>query len=214
MVTTPTKPAPIPAAPADAPAQPVIRLRLPAEFRLSDDDFLRLCSLNDGWLFETDPEGTLLMMTGAALPSSRRAVEIIAQLWLWLRSGVDGVVCDGAAIILLPDGSRRSPDAGWISDERRNAAQPADNPEGVWPVTPDFVVEIVSYTDNAADQQRKMQEVWLANGVRLGWLIDPFEANIHIYRPNAEVETQHRPAELADPEVLPNLTIDLSRIWA
>ena len=213
MVSTPTKPAPIPEAPAAAPPS-TIRLRLPAEFRLSDDQFLRLCSLNDGWLFETDPEGTLLIMTGAALPSSHRAVEIIAQLWNWLRTGVGGGVCDGTAIILLPDGSRRLPDAGWISEARRNAARPADNPEGVWPVTPDFVVEIVSYTDDAEDQQRKMQDVWLANGVRLGWLIDPFEASVHIYRPNAEPEVLERPAELGDAEVLPGLSVDLSRVWA
>ena len=214
MVSTPTKPAPIPEAPASPTSPSIIRLRLPAEFPLGDDEFLRLCSLNEGWLFETDPEGTLLIMTGAALPSSRRAVEIIAQLWLWLRSGVDGVVCDGTAIILLPDGSRRSPDAGWVSEARRNAARPVDNAEGVWPVTPDFVVEIVSFTDRLEAQQDKMQNVWIANGVRLGWLIDPFNAKVHIYRPNAEPQILERPAELTDDHVLPNLSVDLARIWA
>lgn len=213
MVSTPTKPAPSPEAAAVAPTLPTIRLRLPDDARLSDDEFLQLCSLNEGWLFETDPEGTLLIMTGAALPSSQRAVEIIAQLWLWLRSGVGGAVCDGTAIILLPDGSRRLPDAGWISDERLPAAPPR-NPEGVWPATPDFVVEIVSYTDRLEDQQDKMQNVWLANGVRLGWLIDPYEAKVHVYRPSAEAEVLERPSELGDAEVLPGLSVELGRIWA
>ena len=211
MVSTPTKPAPAPEAAADAPA--TIVLRLPDSCRLTDDQFLRFCSLNEDWLFETDPEGTLLIMTGAALPSSQRAVEIIAQLWLWLRSGVGGTVCDGTAIILLPDGSRRLPDVGWISDERLPAAPP-QNPEGVWPVTPDFVVEIVSHTDRLEDQQNKMQNVWLANGVRLGWLIDPYEAKIHIYRPNTEPEVVERPSKLGDAEVLPGLSVELERIWA
>ena len=209
MVSTPTKPAP--EAAADAPA--TIVLRLPDDYRLTDDQFLRFCSLNEGWLFETDPEGTLLIMTGAALPSSQRAVEIIAQLWLWLRSGVGGAVCDGTAIILLPDGSRRLPDVGWISDERLPAAPP-QNPEGVWLVTPDFVVEIVSHTDRLEDQQNKMQNVWLANGIRLGWLIDPYEAKIHIYRPNTKVKVVERPSELGDKEVLPGLSVELDRIWA
>ena len=211
MANTPTKPAPAPEAAADAPA--TIVLRLPDDYRLTDDQFLRFCSLNEGWLFETDPEGTLLVMTGAALPSSQRAVEIIAQLWLWLRSGVGGAVCDGTAIILLPDSSRRLPDAGWISEERLPAVPP-QNPEGVWPVTPDFVVEIVSHTDRLEDQQNKMQNVWLANGVRLGWLIDPYEAKVHIYRPNAEPEVVERPSKLGDKEVLPGLSVELERIWA
>ena len=211
MVSMPTKPAPAPEAAADAPA--TIVLRLPDDYRLTDDQFLRFCSLNEGWLFETDSEGTLLIMTGAALPSSQRAVEIIAQLWLWLRSGVGGAVCDGTAIILLPDGSRRLPDVGWISDERLPAAPP-QNPEGVWPVTPDFVVEIVSHTDRLEDQQGKMQNVWLANGVRLGWLIDPYEVKVYIYRPNAEPEVVERPSKLGDAEVLPGLSVELERIWA
>ena len=211
MVSTPTKPAPTPEAAADAPA--TIVLRLPDDYRLTDDQFLRFCALNEGWLFETDPEGTLLIMTGAALPSSQRAVEIIAQLWLWLRSGIGGAVCDGTAIILLPDGSRRLPDAGWISDERLPATPPR-NPEGVWPVTPDFVVEIVSHTDRLEDQQDKMQNVWLANGVRLGWLLDPYEAKVHICRPNTEPEALERPSELGDAEVLPGLSVELERVWA
>lgn len=41
-----------------------------------------------------------------------------------------------------------------------------------------------------------------------------FEANIHIYRPNAEQEALDRPAELGDAEVLSGLSVDLSRIWA
>ena len=211
MVTAPAKPVP---ETITAPVLGTLTLRLPNEWNLTDDLLLELCALNECLQFETDAEGALLIMIRTALPSSERAVEIIAQLWIWLRTGIGGSVCDGTPIIRLPDGSRRSPGAGWISEERRNAARPADNPEGVWPVTPDFVVEIVSYTDDAEDQQRKMQEVWLANGVRLGWLIDPFEASVRIYRPNAEPEVLERPAELGDAEVLPGLSVDLSRVWA
>ena len=105
------------------------------------------------------------------------------------------------------------PDVGWISDERLPAAPPR-NPEGVWLVTPDFVVEIVSHTDRLEDQQNKMQNVWLANGVRLGWLIDPYEAKVHIYRSNTKPEALERPSKLGDKEVLPGLSVELDRIWA
>lgn len=56
--------------------------------------------------------------------------------------------------------------------------------------------------------------IWLANGVRLGWLIDPYEAKVHIYRPNTEPEALERPSKLGDEEVLPGLSVDLERVWA
>ena len=39
-------------------------------------------------------------------------------------------------------------------------------------------------------------EEYIANGGRLGWLIDPFRRQAHIYRPGAE------PVALDDPEQL------------
>ena len=136
MVTAPAKLAPIPEAPVVATTPATIRLRLPAEFRLSDDQFLRLCSLNDDWLFETDPEGTLLIMTGAALPSSRRAVEIIAQLWLWLRSGVDGVVCDGPQSSSCPTAAAARPTPAGSARSGATPPAPPTTPKASGPSRP------------------------------------------------------------------------------
>jgi len=46
-------------------------------------------------------------------------------------------------------------------------------------------------------------EEWIAHGVSLGWLIDPFLRQVHVYRPNAD------PVVLEDPETVsgePELT--------
>ncbi len=56
-------------------------------------------------------------------------------------------------------------------------------------------------------------DLWLRNGVRLGWLVDPFNQQVWVHRPNAEPILLERPNELSDEEVLPGLTVDLHRIW-
>ena len=67
------------------------------------------------------------------------------------------------------------------------------------PIAPDFVIELRSRTDRLIDLQEKMNE-YACNGVRLGWLIEPFLKQVHIYRPaeapivlNALPEFQVRP---------------------
>jgi len=87
----------------------------------------------------------------------------------------------------LPDGSFRQPDAAWISTERLAAGKSADG-EASLSVAPDFVAEIRSDSDRLKKLQTKMTEGWIANGVRLAWLIDPFEEKAYIYRPGRDVE--------------------------
>ena len=55
-------------------------------------------------------------------------------------------------------------------------------------------------------------EEYRDNGARLGWLIDPEERSVHVYRPGRAVETLDDPSEIAaDPE-LPGFVLDLAPI--
>jgi hypothetical protein len=60
---------------------------------------------------------------------------------------------------------------------------------------------------------RTKLEEYRASGARLGWLIDPVERRIHIYRPGAEVETLDAPATVTGDPVLREFALDLRRIW-
>ena len=42
-------------------------------------------------------------------------------------------------------------------------------------------------------------DMWIANGARLGWLIDPFDEQVHVYRPATDPESLPRPLTLTDP---------------
>ena len=66
---------------------------------------------------------------------------------------------------------------------------------------PHFVAEVMSRNDRPSAARRKMEE-YIANGGRLGWLIDPFRRQAHIYRPGAEPVTLDDPEQLTgDPEL-------------
>ena len=56
-------------------------------------------------------------------------------------------------------------------------------------------------------------ELWLAHGVRLGWLIDPFGGVAYIYRAGQSLEQLSHPASLSGEDVLPGFTADLTRVW-
>jgi Uma2 family endonuclease len=60
--------------------------------------------------------------------------------------------------------------------------------------------------------KEKMEE-YIANGARLGWLIDPIERQVYVYRPDAEVEVLDDPATLSGDPVLPGFSLDLKKIW-
>src|SRR5206468_6116294 len=80
----------------------------------------------------------------------------------------------------LPNGAKRGPDAAWMSRERWNGI-PEEQREKLAPVCPDFVIELRSASDRLSDVQAKMEE-YIANGARLGWLFDPFDNGVTIYR--------------------------------
>jgi Uma2 family endonuclease len=58
-----------------------------------------------------------------------------------------------------------------------------------------------------------MQE-YLENGTQLGWLIDPQNRNVEIYRSGEAVEVLENPTTLSGEEVLPGFTLKLHRIWS
>ena len=183
---------------------------MPEGMALSDDLLLGIGARNDGWRFESDAEGALLILAPAGSLSGRRGVIISTQLQNWASAGAGGDVFDASSLFRLPDGNRRAPDIAWLSPERLSGVD--ENDEGVWRVAPDLVIEIQSRNDDPSQQRDKM-ELWMANGARLGWLIDPFEDRVWVYRPDRETEELMRPERIGDAAVLPGLEVDLSRVW-
>lgn len=67
-------------------------------------------------------------------------------------------------------------------------------------------IELRSRTDSLATLQAKMQE-YIQSGVRLGWLINPQDQQVEIYRPGQETELKTLPTEPSGETVLPGFVL-------
>lgn len=188
-----------------------LQLELGSALELTDAELLELCRRNPELRIERSPEGDLEVMTPSGGESSHRNAEVLFALMAWAREDGTGVAFDSSGGFSLPDGAMRAPDTSWVRRDRLDEV-PAEARKGFLPLCPDFVVEVRSPTDPLPPLRAKMDE-YTANGARLGWLIDPGERAVEIYRPGAEPERLTAPARIsADPE-LPGFELDLRPIW-
>ena len=75
------------------------------------------------------------------------------------------------------------------------------------------MLEVRSPSQTLQEQQTKMGE-WMANGVRLGWLLEAFEETVWVYREGQpEPERLDRPMALSGESVMEGLSVDLTRVW-
>lgn len=178
----------------------------------SDEELFEFCARNPELRIERTAEGDLIVMTPAGWASGHRSAEIVAALRDWAARDGTGLASDSSAGYVLPDGAMRSPDASWVLRSRL-ADLTSEAKERFLPLCPDFVVELRSPSDRLPDLQAKMAE-YRDNGARLGWLIDPQERRVHVYRPGRPAEVLDAPAEVSGDPELPELVLDLGPIWA
>ena len=60
--------------------------------------------------------------------------------------------------------------------------------------------------------QAKMTE-YVENGAQVGWLIDPFEKKVYVYRPRKRVQCLQSPGNLCGDPILPGFVFPISEIW-
>ncbi len=113
---------------------------------------------------------------------------------------------------LYPAQRRQSrPDAAWISPEQL-AAITAEQRKKFLPICPFFLIEVKSPSDTLKKLQDKMDE-YIANGCKLGWLIDPEKQQVHIYRPGQPAHVLDQPASVTGDPELPSFVLDLDPVW-
>jgi Uma2 family endonuclease len=177
--------------------------------RVNHQEFEQLCQDNPDLRLELTATGELVTMTPAGYESSKQNFKLAARLFIWNESSQLGEGFDSSGGFTLPSGAVRSPDVTWIANSKL-AAITADV---AFPqVVPDFVIELKSKSDSLAALQEKMVE-YRTNGVWLGWLINPQQKQVEIYRLGQETEILASPTTLSGENVLPGFILDLSEIW-
>ncbi len=180
-------------------------------WQLSDEQFFQLCQDNRDLRLERNPKGDLIIMPPTGGETSNSNAGITAQLWLWNNLHKLGVVFDSSGGFKLPNGADRSPDAAWIPLDKWQALTPQQK-ERFLPLSPDFVIELMSPSDSLETARKKMQE-YLDNGTRLGWLINRKTREVEIYRQGQAVEIFTNPESLSGENILPEFSLNLTLIW-
>ena len=181
------------------------------QLKSTEDTFYELCRQNPDLRLERTAEGEVIVMPPTGGETGNRNSEITRQLGNWKKTDGTGATFDSSTGFKLPDGANRSPDASWVS-KTRLAQLTLEQKKRFIPLCPDFAIELRSPSDDLDTIKAKMDE-YIANGLRLGWLIDPEEKAVYVYRPNLAVQKLENISEVsADPE-LPGFVLDLREVW-
>ncbi len=180
-------------------------LDLKAIAPLTDEQFYQLCIANSDLNLEMNGTGELIIVPPVGGESGNKAADLITDLNNWNRQAKLGKVFSSSTIFILPNGAKRSPDAAWVKMEQWEALT-IEQRKKFPPLVPDFVIELRSETDRLVSIRAKMQE-YIENGLRLGWLVNPQDEQVEIYRLGKSVEVIPTPAIASGEDVLPGFEL-------
>jgi Uma2 family endonuclease len=190
-------------------------LNLESVIELSDEQFYQLCRRNPDLRFERSATGELIIMSPTGSETSENNFSLYLALGNWNLKTKLGHCFESNGGFTLPNGAVRVPDMSWIRNDRYEALSKKQRTKFA-PICPDFVMELMSPTDELRVVQAKMVE-YIENGARLGWLINSEDKQVEIYRPSQESgyekELLEMPQTLSGEDVLPGFELDLGFMW-
>ncbi len=179
---------------------------------LSKEEFIALAERHPDFRMEREPDGFVTVMSPVKKGSGKREFNLSGHFFMWHYRTRLGEFFSPSTGFDLPDGASKSPDVAWISPENLEAASMPGDEEKFVQIVPDFVAEVRSGTDRLAKLQRKMKNTWMKNGVRLAWLIDPYEEKVHIYRAGQqepEIISGFSGKKLSGEDIMPGFELPL-----
>lgn len=177
---------------------------------VTDEELMQISSQNPDLQFERNADGTLVTMPPTGGISGNREAKAVAYLLNWVENHDLGEVFGPSTGFKLANGAVRSPDAAFVTKGRL----PDDwdqREDGFISLAPDFLIEIRSKTDSLETLQAKMKE-YIADGVRLGWLIDSRNQQAWVYRTDQSVTQYPATATLSGEDVVPGFTLALKSL--
>lgn len=179
---------------------------------LTAEQFFMLCQENEELRFELTARQELIILPLVGGLDGMRNARLSSRLLGWADKDGTGMAFGSNVGVTFPNGAVRSPDAFWIEQKQWDALT-KEQKETFAPVCPVFVAELRSRAEHVSDLHKKMQE-YIDNGVRLGWLIDPFEKRVYVYRPDQPVETLDNPTSISGEPVLPGFVLSVQELWS
>jgi len=178
---------------------------------LTDEQFESLARNHPDLNIELSAEGKLIIGAPTLPYTGGPNADLLIELGIWAREDRTGKVFDSNSLFTFPNGAKRATDAAWVKKERWNEVSEIEKKK-FSRIVPDFVMELRSPSDELNTLKAKMTE-YIENGVRLGWLIDPIQQKVHVYRRNGEVEMLNDPESVSGEEVLKGFELNVREIW-
>lgn len=177
---------------------------------ITDDELMLISSANPELRFERNADGTLVTMPPTGGISGNRELKAGAYLLAWVETHDLGEAFSSNTGFRLANSAVKSPDAAFVAKGRlpQDWRQREDR---FIDLAPDFAIEIRSKTDSLSGLQAKMQE-YIANGVKLGWLIDPQNQQAFVYRSDLSITQYPATAILSGEDVVPGFTLPLKSL--
>lgn len=166
---------------------------------LDADVVLQFLEVHELYAIECTETGELIIMPPLTMPGGNEDATLIAAVAMW-RLDNGGITPSSATVYRVPGLGGRAPDASWVSPERLEELDQEQYRTGQ--VCPDFIAEIRSPHDSLAYLQRKL-DGYINVGVRLGWLIDPRNRQVIVYRPGQYPEVLEDPETIDGGAVMP-----------
>ena len=189
-----------------------VRLVMRPLFKLDEDQFFELVCQNPDQPLEQNAQGEVIIMSPTGSYSGWQNSEILFQLMRWNKEHHRGLVFDSSSLFRFPNRAALSPDAAWIEKSRWERLT-LKQQKGIAPVSPNFVIELRSENDRLENLQDKLAQ-YLANGVEVGWIIDPLLKQVHVYEAGQSVRIFDHPQTVAGTGCIQGFVLDLREIFA
>jgi Uma2 family endonuclease len=178
---------------------------------LTEEQFFHFCQENQQLRFEKTSSGEILLMAPTGSETGAFNIAIGAKLFVWADRTKLGICFDSNTGFTLPNNAVRSPDAAYIKKEEWSKVAKSDRQRFAH-ICPDFVIELLSYSDEESVLKVKMDE-WMHNGCSLAWLVNPIKKETIIYRKKKQYEIVSFDQELSGEDVLPGFTLNLNSVF-
>lgn len=178
---------------------------------VTDDQLEALCVANDWLQLERTRDGEIVMNPPTMGDTSDGNGEIVYQLRAWWKTHRQGKVYESNCGFFLADGSMLAPDAAYVLPGKLRSLSAKDRAR-MFRFCPDFVIELLSSSDNLVHAQEKMK-TWIANGAALGWLIDPYRRKVYRYAAG-DSRTVISGQAIEGSRPVKGFILDLSEVWS
>jgi len=176
---------------------------------LSDEEFERMSIRAELALVERAADGAIVVSALGEAHRSWANVEVNGQLGNWSKHQQGGRVLMHCGFF-LDDGSCMSAPVAYVTASQVQGLSREERKHFLR-LAPAFVIELRSESDRLGAAMEKM-ESWIANGVQLGWLIDPEAKQVHIYSQGAAPRVESD-AAVSGSGPVQGFVLDLEEVW-